>query len=204
MKQSYKKSYFMKIYNLLRNLGLLVFTFAMLSVFLKILSLMYFKVVLNFPFKNQILNGIELLYKGAIIITLVVLVSLLFLILIELSKRLSNDSLLNLAKSIIATSRLRHFLKQYKITSSGENESYVQSENRIIDSFNHALNKSVIDLTRKELKLFIKIPKEAQSKEILNKQKDLIKQHIFSFYSEYIISDFKEEKFSLWIVGTKK
>lgn len=194
----------MKTYNLLRNLGLLVFIFAILSAFLKILSLMYLKIVLNLPFKNQILTGIELLYNGVFLITLLGLVILLLLIIIELCKRISNDSLLNLPKSIIATSRFRHFLKQHKIVDRWENELYSQSQSRIIASFNHAVDKSVIDLTRKELRLFIQIPKEAQSTEILNKQRILIKQHIFSFYSEYIISDFKEEKFSLWIVGTKK
>ena len=130
--------------------------------------------------------------------------SLIFvLILQEVFLRLFNDSLINLGKSIIGTFRFRKFLKHHQKSPKNDSDNYILPKNEVILKFNKAIKKSVIDLTNKQLKLLIKIPKEAQSQKILKEHEEQIKEHISSLYPDYIISTFERNKFNLWLIGTK-
>lgn len=198
-----KKTRFIVIFNLLKSLALLLFTIAVLSVSLKFIDAIWLKVDANFPFKSHILKGIELTSKITDISIIVLSILLICLILQEIIKRITNDNLINLAKSIIGTYQFRRFLKQHKIMLDSDTE-ITKSEETILSKFNNCVNKCVLDLSNKELKLFIKIPKESQVQRILKQHEEQIKEYIISLYPEYIISTFERKKFTLWLIGTKR
>lgn len=199
-----KKTYFMRIYNLIQFLALLLSLSVVFSILLKILYGMWLKIDKSIPFVSQILHGIELSSRKVEIVNILLPTLLVVLILQEIIKRIFNDSLFNLGKSFVGTFQFRRFLKQHQKNPMSDTDRQTQSENLSISRFNRSVNKSVLDLTHKELKLFIKVPKEAQLQKILKEHEEQIKEHISSLYPEYIISTFERNKFSLWLIGTKR
>lgn len=199
-----KKTYFMRIYNLIQFLALLLCLSVVFSILLKTLCGMWLKIDKSIQFVSQILYGIGLATRTVEIVSILLLTLLVALILQEIINRIFNDSLLNLGKSFVGTLQFRRFLKQHQKIPMSDTDGKTQSENLSIYRFNGSVNKCVLDLTHKELKLFIKVPKEAQSQKILKKYEEQIKEHISSLYPEYIISTFERNKFSLWLIGTKR
>lgn len=133
------------------------------------------------------------------------LLLLSFLLLPEIGYRLMKDSLRNLGKSIIGTLHVRRFLKQtQEISILPLSEAGHKMKNESLSHFNQAIRKSVLDVSKEELTLFIKIPKEAQAQKILKEHEEQIKEHISSLYPEYLISTFERHKFQLWLLGTKR
>lgn len=199
-----KKTYFMKIYNLVQFLALFTLLTAIVSFLLKFLELTWQKLDKNIPFFTQITSGIDAGVKMLNLVNIIILTLLIILILRELIKRIPKDSLFNLGKSIVGTFQFRQFLKQHQKVIKNDMDRETQSENLTILKFNRAVNKCVLDLSHQELKLFVKVPKEAQSQKILKEHEEQIKEHISSLYPEYIISTFERNKYSLWLIGTKK
>jgi hypothetical protein len=199
-----KKTYFIKIYNLVQFLILFVLLTAILSPLLKFLELSWQKLDKSIPFFTQVISGIDTGIKMLNLENVFIPTLLVIIILQEIVKRLTKDSLFNLGKSIVGTLQFRRFLKQHQKVIKNDIDSETHSENLTISKFNHAVNKCVLDLSREELKLFVKVPKEAQSQKILKEHEEQIKEHISSLYPEYIISTFERNKFNLWLVGTKK
>ena len=107
---------------------------------------------------------------------------------------------------LLGTLRFRRFLKQSQQLPKTNNQldEQFQTENKSVTRFNLAVRKSVLDLTQDQLTLFIKVPKEAQAQKILKEHEEQIKEHVASFYSDYIISTFERKKFTLWLIGTKR
>lgn len=199
-----KKTYFMKIYNLVQFLALFVILTAIVSFLLNFLELTWQKLDKNIPFFTQIISGIEASIKIVNLGNVAIACLLIVLILRELIERIINDSFFNLGKSIMGTFQFRRFLKQHQKVIKNDVDRETQSENLIISKFNRTVNKCVLDLSREELRLFIKVPKESQSQKILKEHEEQIKEHISSLYPEYIISTFERNKFSLWLIGTKR
>ena len=199
-----KKTYFMRTYNLIQFLALLFSLSVVFSILLKILYGMWLKIDKSIPFVSQILYGIRFAARTVEIMNILLPTLLVVLILQEIIKRIFNDSLLNLWKSFVGTLQFRRFLKQHQKVPMSDIDGQTQSESLSISRFNRSVKKCVLDLTYKELKLFIKVPKEAQSQKILKKYEEQIKEHISSLYPEYIISTFERNKFSLWLIGTKR
>ncbi|ETT81997.1 hypothetical protein MKZ08_03765 [Viridibacillus sp. FSL R5-0477] len=199
-----KKTYFMRIYNLIQFLALLLSLSIVFSILLKILYGMWLKIDKNIPFVSQILYGIELASRTVEIVNILLPTLLVVLIFQEIIKRIFNDSLINLGKSFVGTLQFRRFLKQHQKIPMSDTDRQSQSENLSISRFNRSVNKCVLDLTYKELNLFIKVPREAQSQKILKEYEEQIKEHISSLYPEYIISTFERNKLSLWLIGTKR
>lgn len=165
---------------------------------------MWLKIDKNIPFVSQILYGIELASRTVEIVNILLPTLLVVLIFQEIIKRIFNDSLINLGKSFVGTLQFRRFLKQHQKIPMSDTDRQSQSENLSISRFNRSVNKCVLDLTYKELNLFIKVPREAQSQKILKEYEEQIKEHISSLYPEYIISTFERNKLSLWLIGTKR
>lgn len=196
----------MKTYNFIQFLGsILLLTLIFLKLFKKIrvytksdsstLPLVQFQSILF----RKLVFSIQW-------ISIVTSILLLILLLVEIIKRLKNDSLLNLGKSYLDTLRFRHFFKQSQQFPKTNNQldEKLQTESKSITQFNLAVRKSVLDLTQDQLTLFIKVPKEAQAQKILKEHEEQIKEHVASFYSDYIISTFERKKFTLWLIGTKR
>lgn len=201
-----KKSYFIQTYNLNQFLGavlLLTLIFFMLSKTIAVyaetetstLSLVHFQAIMF----RKLVFSLQW-------ISIVTSVLLIFLLLVEIIQRLKHDSLLNLGKSYFGTLRFRRFLTHAQQLPKSTNpfDEKGQTENKSITRFNRAVRKSVLDLTQDQLTLFLKVPKEAQAQKILNEHEEQIKEHLASFYSEYIISTFERKKFTLWLIGTKR
>ncbi len=206
-----KKSYFMRIYNPLLFLGML---FLLVCIFTLLLLFAQEHFISN-PDNSGITNATNTLFGQCIIISTYIVRMLPFsvigLLLPECIRRLKNDSLINLGISFIGTLRFRGFLKQSESTLT-ENISLVQAilehpktaENKTISHFNRAIHKSVLELTNEQLRLFIKVPKEAQAQKILKEHEEQIKEHVASLYPAYLISTFERKKFGLWLIGTKR
>ncbi|SEN16114.1 hypothetical protein SAMN04487786_3300 [Paenisporosarcina quisquiliarum] len=198
-----KKSYLMKIYNLIQFLGAFFFLSIIFRLIIEFILINLINLGERFPLPIQLFQLIEQILK-ILYITNYLIPSLIFvLILQEVFLRLFNDSLINLGKSIIGTFRFRKFLKHHQKSPKNDSDNYILPKNEVILKFNKAIKKSVIDLTNKQLKLLIKIPKEAQSQKILKEHEEQIKEHISSLYPDYIISTFERNKFNLWLIGTK-
>lgn len=198
-----KKSYLMKIYNLIQYLGAFFFLSIIFTLIIKLLRKNLINLGESLPLPSQLFHLIEQILR-ILYTTNFLIPSLIFvLILQEVFLRLFKDSLINLGKSIIGTFRFRKFLKQYQKAPMNDSDDYMLPKNEVILKFNKAVRKSVIDLTNRQLKLLIKIPKEAQSQKILKEHEEQIKEHISSLYPEYLISTFERNKFHLWLIGTK-
>lgn len=201
-----KKSYFIKTYNLIQILG---------TVFISSITFLLLIKAMQGYVKNDS-NSLLLLHLIPIllekIVSLLHLMSiaipllLLMLLLPEVIKRLKNDSLLNFGKSYLGTLRFRRFLKQSQQLPKTNNQlnEKLKTEDKSVTRFNLAVRKSVLDLTQDQLTLFIKVPKEAQAQKILKEHEEQIKEHVASFYSDYIISTFECKKSTLWLIGTKR
>lgn len=199
-----RKSYWMNIYNWIYFLGVFFLASIIFTSITKLLQKNLINLDESFSLPNQLFQLIEQILRILFIANFLIPVFLLVLLLQEVFLRLINDSLINLGKSIIGTHRFRKFLKQYQKTSMNDSDNYKLHRNEVILKFNKAVRKSVIDLTNKQLKLLIRIPKEAQSQKILKEHEEQIKEHISNFYPEYLISTFERNKFNLWLIGTKR
>lgn len=201
-----KKSYFIKTYNLIQILG---------TVFISSITFLLLIKAMQGYVKNDsnslpLFQLLPILFEKIVallhLMSIAILLLLLMLLLPEVINRLKNDSLLNLGKSYLGTLRFRRFLKQSQQLPKTNNQldEQFQTENKSVTRFNLAVRKSVLDLTQDQLTLFIKVPKEAQSQKILKEHEEQIKEHVASFYSDYIISTFERKKFTLWLIGTKR
>lgn len=164
---------------------------------------------------SEITNTLNNLFEQCITISTCILRVIPFifisLLLPECIWRLKSDLLINLGISFVGTLRFRRFLRQSKPTPI-ENITLVQMvsehpktvENKIISRFNRAIHKSVLELTNEQLRVFIKVPKEAQAQKILKEHEEQIKEHVASLYPAYLISTFERKKLGLWLIGTKR
>jgi len=201
-----KKSYFIKTYNFIQLLGsvlLLTLIFLMLFKTIQVFMEIDSSTLPLIQFQSILFRKLVFSLQWISIITSTLL---LILLLVEIIKRLKNDSLLNLGKSYLGTLRFRRFLKQSQQLPKTNNQlnEKLETEDKSVTRFNLAVRKSVLDLTQNQLTLFIKVPKEAQAQKILKEHEEQIKEHLASFYSDYIISTFERKKFTLWLIGTKR
>lgn len=206
-----KKSYFMKIYNPMLFLDML---FLLACIFILLLLFVQERFI-NSTNNSVLTNGINELFWQCITISTYIIRMIPFivlgLLLPECVRRLKSDSLINLGISFVGTLRFRRFLKQSESTPT-ENVPLVQliterpktAENKTISRFNRAIDKSVLELTNEELRLFIKVPKEVQAQKILKEHEEQIKEHVASLYPSYLISNFERKKFGLWLIGTRR
>ncbi|WP_086443693.1 hypothetical protein [Candidatus Enterococcus lemimoniae] len=206
-----KKSYLMRIYNLLLFLGMLF----LLTCIFTLLLLFAQGHLINSTDNSGLMNAMNDLFGQCLTISKCIVSVIPFivigLLLPESVCRLKSDSLINLGGSFIGTLRFRQFLTQSEPIPT-ENVTLAQvvserpktAENKTISRFNRAVHKSVLELTNKQLRLFIKVPKESQAQKILKEHEEQIKEHVASLYPDYLISTFERKKFGLWLIGTKR
>ncbi|WP_437363476.1 hypothetical protein, partial [Listeria monocytogenes] len=104
-----KKTYFIKIYNLVQFLILFVLLTIMMSFLLKFLELSWQKLDKSIPFFTQVISGIDTSIKMLNLVSIFIPTLLVILVLQEIVKRLTRDSLFNLGKSIVGTLQFRRF-----------------------------------------------------------------------------------------------
>ncbi|MFK4327523.1 hypothetical protein ABH965_004195 [Bacillus sp. RC97] len=199
-----KKTYLMKIYNLVHFLSILFILSLGLTLLVDFLQKDLTNVNTGFLFTNQLIILVRVTMNVLQITNILIPCVVFALLLPEFIKRIIQDTIINLVKSTTGTVYVRQLLKQYTKIPLGNSNNLTLSENDVITKFNKSVGKSVLDLSNEELKLFIKVPKNAQSQKILKEYEEQIKEHILSLYPDYTISAFERNKFNLWLIGTKR
>lgn len=135
------------------------------------------------------------------------LLSTLFvLVMFEIVNRIRYDSLFNYFKSIYHTLKLHLFLtqreKSEKITSI-DNQT-ITTYNPINDSFNRCARKSVVDIRKDEVTVFIKVPRDQQGQKVLSDMTSQLKEEVSSQHPDHYFSAPNRVRNSLWLVGKKR
>lgn len=194
----------MRIFNPIQKLIYLLVLTNTIFFLLKLLAIFWCKIDTEFSFTPIALESIKQLIQFLRLSSHIIIILIIIILLREMIYRISKDSLLNIGRSAISTFQFRRFLKQHQRNIRDDIDKGKQSEDRTITIFNRSVEKSIIDISHYEIKLFIKIPKEVQAQKILKEQEAQIKEHIASLYPDYIISNFVRQKYNLWLVGTKR
>ena len=196
------KTYLMRTFNLLRLL-LLIFILNSLSIIL-IQNLLINKMDEDYLFLIQIIKVLDEIL-GILAIVSFTSLALFFITLIpELISRIFKDSIINLFKSILGTMKFRRFLLNYESNQNKGLEDSNAKTGEIINQFNKAVEKSVLDIRNDELHLLVKVPNSVPSQKIFKEYEEEIKEHVASLYPDYLISTFERYKLNLWLTGTKR
>lgn len=201
-----KKSYFMRTFNLNINLILLSFLAGFIGWILDFLSNQFKLVppsIINFPKINIYLDlGSKYSYTATSFLLLTVFISVIF----EILNRFRFDSLFNYFKSIYFTFKLRQFLtqreKSEKITTI--NNQDITTYNHINSSFNHYAHKSIVDIRKDDVTVFIKVPRDQQGQKILYDMTSQLEEEVSSQHPDYYFSAPNRIRNTLWLVGKKR
>lgn len=201
-----KKSYFMRMYNLNSYLLLLSFLAGFIGWCLGFLA-NSLALTPHTPFNLSQINIYLSLGSYYSYLAMTYLLSTLFVsVIIEILIRIRFDSLLNYFKSIYHTFRLRNFLiqreKSEKVTTI-ENQT-ITTYNPINGSFNRSTHKSVVDIRKDEVKVFIKVPKDQQGQKILSDMTTQLKEEITSQHPNYYFSAPNRVRNDLWLIGKRR
>lgn len=201
-----KKSYFMKTFNLNINLILVSFLAGFIGWSLEFLSNQFKLNPLNFfdlsQFNSYLELGSKYSYTALSILLFILFVSVMF----EILNRFRFDSLLNYFKSVYFTLKLRQFLTQREKsekTTMIDNQN-ITTFNPINSSFNHCAHKSVVDIRKDDVTIFVKVPREQQGQKILSDMTSQLKEEVASQHPDYYFSAPNRIRNKLWLVGKKR
>ena len=134
------------------------------------------------------------------------LLTLFVSVMFEILNRFRFDSLFNYFKSIYFTFKLRQFLtqreKSEKITTI-DNQN-ITTFNPINSSFNHCVHKSVVDIRKDDVTVFVKVPRDQQGQKILSDMTSQLKEEVASQHPDYYFSAPNRIRNKLWLVGKKR
>jgi len=201
-----KKSYFMRTFNLNINLILVSFLAGFIGWSLDFLSNQFKLNPLSFfdlsQFNSYLYFGSKYSYTAMSFLLLTLVVSVMF----EILNRFRFDSLLNYFKSVYFTFKLRQFLtqreKSEKITTI-DNQN-ITTFNPINSSFNRCAHKSIVDIRKDDVTVFVKVPKDQQGQKILGDMTSQLKEEVSSQHPDYYFSAPNRIRNKLWLVGKKR
>lgn len=125
---------------------------------------------------------------------------------LEILNRIRFDNLSNYFKSIYHTFKLRSFLiqreKSEKVTTIDNHT--VTTYNPINGSFNRCAYKSVVDVRKDEVTIFIKVPRDQQGQKLLGDMTSQLKEEVSSQHPNYYFSAPNRVRNNLWIVGKRR
>lgn len=201
-----KKSYFMRSFNLNINLILVSFLAGFIGWSLDFLSNQFKLNPLSFFDLSQINGYLYLGSKYSYISMSFLLLTVFVSVMFEILNRFRFDSLLNYFKSIYFTFKLRQFLtqreKSEKITTI-DNQN-ITTFNPINSSFNHCVHKSVVDIRKDDVTVFVKVPRDQQGQKILSDMTSQLKEEVASQHPDYYFSAPNRIRNKLWLVGKKR
>lgn len=191
-----KKSYFMRTFRL--NVYLLLTSVLILiaNSGLKLIT-MFLKGQENGTMDqyNQFLNKYVLIIQHGLQQVLIVSILItLAIILPEVLARLLKDSVINLAKSIWITVRIRKFL-QMRPTH--------EAEEKLILRYNKAISKVIIDVHNNSVVFLLKIPNEFGIHGMISDNKDIMRDEISHRLTDYSFSNIERVKSYLRLEGTR-
>ncbi|MEQ9809728.1 hypothetical protein [Streptococcus jiangjianxini] len=201
-----KKSFFMRTYNL--NIYLILFS--LLTGFLGwSLAFLAGTVDLTLPISLNLSQVNVYLAMGShysYMAMTYLLATLLASVALEIVNRVRFDSLLNYFQSIYHTFKLRTFLtqreKSEKVTTI-DNQT-ITTYNPINSSFNRCAHKSVVDIQKDEVKVFIKVTRDQQGQKVLGDMISQLKEEVSSQHSDYYFSAPNRVRNNLWLVGKRR
>ncbi|MCT2013749.1 hypothetical protein M3D50_04445 [Staphylococcus capitis] len=200
-----KKSYFMSTYALLGYLLTLSLLTAIVGWVLNIL---------NYWIKHDKLDKPEVILSLSSSINNIAAISLnisvfliwlwLLILSIEFLYRLKDQSLILYFKSIKATMSLRAFLfqKQRKIENQPLHNAETQPKDTVVNEFNRAIGKSIVDIKSQSIRIFIKIPKSQQAQHLLKEKEAHMMKEIERKNKGYYFTKPNWTENGLWIEGT--
>ena len=201
-----KKSYFMRTFNLNINLILVSFLAGFIGWSLEFLSNQFKLNPLSFfdlsQFNSYLELGSKYSYTALSILLFILFVSVMF----EILNRFRFDSLLNYFKSVYFTLKLRQFLTQREKsekTTMIDNQN-ITTFNPINSSFNHCAHKSVVDIRKDDVTIFVKVPRDQQGQKILSDMTPQLKEEVASQHPDYYFSAPNRIRNKLWLVGKKR
>jgi len=196
----------MKTFNLNINLILVSFLAGFIGWSLEFLSNQFKLNPLNFfdlsQFNSYLELGSKYSYTALSILLFILFVSVMF----EILNRFRFDSLLNYFKSVYFTLKLRQFLTQREKsekTTMIDNQN-ITTFNPINSSFNHCAHKSVVDIRKDDVTIFVKVPREQQGQKILSDMTSQLKEEVASQHPDYYFSAPNRIRNKLWLVGKKR
>ena len=201
-----KKSFFMRTYNL--NIYLMLFS--LLTGFLGwSLSFLASTLDLTLPIALDLSQVNSYLATGshyAYMAMSYLLGTLFASVTLEVLNRIRFDNLFNYFKSIYHTFKLRNFLiqreKSEKVTTI-DNQT-ITTYNPINGSFNRCAHKSVVDIRKDEVTVFIKVPRDQQGQKVLGDMTSQLKEEVSSQHPDYYFSAPNRVRNSFWLVGKKR
>ena len=201
-----KKSFFMKTYNF--NIYLMLFS--LLTGFLGwSLSFLASTLDLTLPIALDLSQVNSYLAMGsyyAYMAMSYLLGTLFASVTLEVLNRIRFDNLFNYFKSIYHTFKLRNFLtqreKSEKITTI--DHQTITTYNPINGSFNRCAHKSVVDIRKDEVTVFIKVPRDQQGQKVLGDMTSQLKEEVSSQHLDYYFSAPNRVRNSLWLVGKRR
>lgn len=127
-------------------------------------------------------------------------------VMLEVLNRIRFDNLFNYFKSIYHTFKLRNFLtqreKSEKVTTI-DNQT-ITTYNPINGSFNRCAHKSVVDIRKDEVTVFIKVPRDQQGQKVLGDMTSQLKEEVSSQHPDYYFSAPNRVRNNLWLVGKRR
>ena len=201
-----KKSYFMRTFNLNINLILVSFLAGFIGWSLDFLSNQFKLNLLSFLDLSQINGYLYLGSKYSYTAMSFLLLTLFVSVMFETLNRFRFDSLFNYFKSIYFTFKLRQFLTQRE---KSENITMIDNQNittfnPINSSFNHCVHKSVVDIRKDDVTVFVKVPRDQQGQKILSDMTSQLKEEVASQHPDYYFSAPNRIRNKLWLVGKKR
>lgn len=201
-----KKSFFMRTYNL--NIYLILFS--LLTGFLVwSLGFLASTIDLTLPIALDLSQVNVYLAMGShysYMVMTYLLTTLFASVTLEIVNRVRFDSLLNYFKSIYHTFKLRSFLtqreKSEKVTTI-DNQT-ITTYNPINGSFNRCAHKSVVDIRKDEITIFIKVPRDQQGQKVLVDMTSQLKEEVSSQHPDYYFSAPNRVRNNLWLVGKRR
>lgn len=201
-----KKSFFMRTYNF--NIYLMLFS--LLTGFLGwSLSFLASTLDLTLPIALDLSQVNSYLAMGsyyAYMAMSYLLGTLFASVTLEVLNRIRFDNLFNYFKSIYHTFKLRNFLtqreKSEKITTI--DHQTITTYNPINGSFNRCAHKSVVDIQKDEVTVFIKVPRDQQGQKVLGDMTSQLKEEVSSQHLDYYFSAPNRVRNSLWLVGKRR
>ena len=127
-------------------------------------------------------------------------------VMLEVLNRIRFDNLFNYFKTIYHTFKLRNFLtqreKSEKVTTI-DNQT-ITTYNPINGSFNRCAHKSVVDIRKDEVTVFIKVPRDQQGQKVLGDMTSQLKEEVSSQHPDYYFSAPNRVRNNLWLVGKRR
>ncbi|MCG2141875.1 hypothetical protein K4U91_10645 [Staphylococcus epidermidis] len=199
-----RKTYFMRVYDIIINLflfGILTVTASKLFVLLNFIMSQ-----IDIIDTRNVSHYITVVSNGLYQLSFYLLGLALMLIIIDLILRLLKDQLTNHIKSIYHTMILRHYLKQDIDTKSSKDwQQTVETKTNTVERyFNKVVGKSLVDIRQNEVRVAIKIPRKQQAHEILKTIEPQIHEEITHLHPEYYFSTSQRHHRYQWLIGHKR